>query len=130
MRNFFFLIVIFFLLFACTSNTIYKKPDDLIPKKEMIALLTDMYIANSVVNVNTNNKKRNINYMPLVYDKYGIDSLRFHTSNVYYMSRVDDYEAIYIKVEKNLQEMLDTAEISQKIKDSLKRKGKKLMQKK
>lgn len=130
MRNFFLLSVIFFLLYACTSNTIYKKPDDLIPKKEMVALLTDMYVANAAININTNKMKRNINYMPLVYEKYGVDSLRFHTSNVYYMSRVDDYEAIYKKVEKNLKKMLDTTEASQKLKDSLLRKEKNLMPKK
>lgn len=93
----------------------------------MVALLTDMYVANAAINVNTNKMKRNIDYMPLVYEKYGVDSLRFHTSNVYYMSRVDDYEAIYKKVEKNLKKMLDTTEVSRKLKDSLKRKEKNLM---
>jgi len=105
---------------ACTSNTIYKKPADLIPQKQMVNLLTDMYLANAATNVKTKKLERNIDYMPLVYEKYGIDSLRFQTSNIYYMSRIDDYEAIYKKVELRLKKMLDTTETAQKVKDSLK----------
>ncbi len=106
-------------VFACTSNTIYKKPADLIPKKQMVNLLTDMYLANAATNVKTKKLERNLDYMPLVYEKYGIDSLRFQTSNVYYMSRIDDYEAIYKKVEARLQYMLDTTHAAKKLKDSL-----------
>ena len=105
---------------ACTSNTIYKKPADLISKKQMVNLLTDMYLANAATNVKTIKLERNLDYMPLVYEKYGIDSLRFQTSNVYYMSRIDDYESIYKKVEARLKMMLDTTETAQKLKDSLK----------
>ena len=117
------LISIFFT--ACTSNTIYKKPDDLIPKKQMVDLLTDMYLANAATHVKTIKMERKLDYMPLIYEKYGIDSLRFQTSNVYYMSRIDDYEAIYKKVEARLKKMLDTTEVSLKIKDSLLRLEKK-----
>ncbi len=109
-----------FLFTACTSNTIYKKPADLIPKKQMVNLLTDMYLANAATNVKTKKLERNLDYMPLVYEKYGIDSLRFQTSNIYYMSHIDDYEAIYKKVDARLQKMLDTTEAAQKLKDSLK----------
>ena len=115
-----FFILTIILLASCTSNTIYKKPDDLIPQKQMVDLLTDMYLANAATNVKTIKLERNLDYMPLVYEKYSIDSLRFQTSNVYYMSRIDDYEAIYKKVESRLKKMLDTTETAQKLKDSLK----------
>ena len=45
-KGFFYIAILLFLL-SCTSNTIYKKPKDLIPKDSMVALLTDMYIASS-----------------------------------------------------------------------------------
>ena len=115
-----YIILAILLLAACTSNTIYKKPDNLIPKKQMVNLLTDMYLANAATHVKTIKLERNLDYMPLVYEKYGIDSLRFQTSNIYYMSRIDDYEAIYKKVEVRLKMMLDTTEAAQKLKDSLK----------
>ena len=35
------------LLTSCTSNTILKKPVDLIPKDTMVLLLTDLFIAKS-----------------------------------------------------------------------------------
>ncbi len=114
------LIFTFLLLASCTSNTIYKKPDDLIPQKQMVNLLTDMYLANAATHVKTIKLERNLDYMPLVYEKYGIDSLCFQASNIYYMSRIDDYEVIYKKVDARLQKMLDTTEAAQKLKDSLK----------
>jgi len=114
---------------TCTSNTIYKKPADLIPEEQMVDLLTDMYIAVAAKHVKTKDLQKNINYMPLVYEKYGIDSLRFQTSNIYYMSLIDDHEAIYKKVEKRLIMMLDTTDLAKKTKDSIK-KAKKIQVKK
>ena len=90
---------------ACTSNTIYKKPKDLIPKEQMVDLLVDMYLANAAKNVKTKKLEKKINYMPLVYEKYGIDSVRFQSSNLYYMSLIDDHEAIYKKVDARLKKM-------------------------
>ncbi len=85
----------------------------------MVDLLTDMYLANAALNIKTKKLERNLDYMPLIYEKYGIDSLRFQSSNTYYMSRIDDYEAIHIIVEKNLKEVLDTAQAKQKERDGL-----------
>ena len=125
MRKLFLNFAILLVISACTSNTIYKKPDDLIPKNQMVDLLTDMYLANAATHIKTIEMERNLEYMPLIYEKYGIDSLRFQNSNVYYMSRIDDYEGIYKKVETRLTKMLDTTKVSLNIKDSLLRLEKK-----
>ena len=62
MKNGGYFLVILFLVFAsCTSNTIYKKPENLIPKDSMIALLTDMYIASSAKNQKNKFLKREKN---------------------------------------------------------------------
>lgn len=116
----FFILFIGILLFSCTSNTIYKKPDDLIPKDQMVDLLADMYIANAAKNFKTDFGERNIAYMPFIYEKYGVDSLRFHNSNVYYMSRLSDYEKIHKKVKAKLQKMLDTLEPKKEVDSILK----------
>ena len=121
MRNKVLLLIFTMLLGACTSNTIYKKPDDLIPKNQMVDLLTDMYLANAAKNIKTKNLERNLNYMSLVYEKYSIDSTRFQKSNIYYMSRIYEYEAIYKEVEYRLNIMLDTIQVAKRINDSLKR---------
>ena len=123
------LLLITLLLTACTSNTIYKKPKDLIPQELMVDLLADMYLANAAHNSKTKDLKRKVDFMPLVYEKYGIDSLRFQKSNVYYMSRLNDYEKIYKKVEKRLKVMLDTTELKQDRIDSIEKVNKKLINK-
>lgn len=96
-----FLIAIF--LVSCTSNTILKKPKDLIPKDTMVLLLTDLFIAKSAfVEKNTLNERK-VNYIPLVYNKYKIDSSRFSTSNFYYTSKLEEYELIYMEVKEGLE---------------------------
>ena len=121
MSNFFTYILVGFLalLVSCTSNTIYKKPDNLIPREQMVDLLTDMFIARAAHNIKNKDDKQKINYMPLVYEKYKIDSLRFIDSNLYYMSRVDEYEAIYKEVEARLTAKHTTIKKANKRKDSL-----------
>ena len=114
-----FLIFSLVILVGCTSNTIYKKPKDLIPEAKMVNILTDMYLANAASGIKNKNLEKKINYMPLVYEKYGVDSLQFQHSNTYYVSRLDDYKSIYEKVETRLKKMLDTTLTAQKIRDSL-----------
>ncbi len=118
-----------FFMMSCTSNTILKEPDNLIPKEKMVDLLTDMYIANAAFSVKNKNLNRKIDYIPLVYEKHQIDSLRFHTSNLYYMSRIDDYELIYKEVEVRLKEMSKEAEATKMLEDSLNLKKKELKKK-
>ncbi len=94
-------------LASCTSNTIYKKPKDLIPKDTMVLLLKDMYIANSARNYkDCNDNKRQDGYVHLVFDKYKIDSTRFTTSNIYYTSKYQEYETILKEVKKELDTLI------------------------
>ncbi|CAM1342998.1 DUF4296 domain-containing protein [Tenacibaculum aestuarii] len=98
-------ILIGLLLVSCTSNTIYEKPENLIPKDSMIALLTDMYIASSAKNQKNKFLERENNYMTLVYEKYKIDTTRFDISNIYYISQVDEYTEILKKVKFNIDSL-------------------------
>lgn len=127
MKSFFY-ICIGLLLVSCTSNTIYKKPDNLIPKDSMISLLTDMYIASSAKNQKNKFLKREKNYMFLVYEKYRIDSTRFDASNTYYTSKVDEYAEILKKVKKNIDSLDVLYRKKQEVQDSIKgiKKGSKL----
>ncbi|NLP57243.1 DUF4296 domain-containing protein [Lutibacter sp. B1] len=106
---------------SCTSNTIIKKPDNLIPKKQMVDLLTDMYIAAGAENIKNLNLERNVNYFPLVFEKYNIDSTRFKESNYYYTSRIDDYDEILAKVEERLKALKKQYDDERKIQDSINR---------
>ena len=105
---------------ACTSNTIIKKPDNLIPKDQMVDLLTEMLLASGAENIKNLNLQRKVNYFPTVFKKYNIDSTRFKESNFYYTSRIDDYDEILGKVDERLKVLKKYYEDERKIKDSIK----------
>lgn len=81
-------------LFSCTSNTILEKPKDLIPKDSMSILMEEMMIASSSKFIKNKFQENDVNYMALVYEKFKIDSVRFQNSNLYYMSKIDEYQKI------------------------------------
>lgn len=117
-------VICFFLILgisSCTSNTIFDKPKDLIPKDTMISLLTDMYLASSAKNKENKFSKKKINYMYLVNEKYKIDTLRFDSSNNYYVSKVDEYAGILSKVKQNIDSLERIYKEEKLKKDSLRR---------
>lgn len=120
MKKFSYLFILSVFLMACTSNTIIKKPDHLIPKDQMVDLLTDMLIAAGAENIKNVDLERNVNYFPLVFEKYGIDSTRFRESNYYYTSQIDEYEKILKEVDERLNTLKEEFDNEIKLKDSLK----------
>ena len=113
----FILLLIF--VFSCTSNTIYKKPDDLISEDLMVDLILDIQIANEAKNNKNSQEKRILNYMPLVYKKYGIDSARFARSNFYYTTDIDNYTKLLKRVQVKLKLMEKEYDRLIKMQDSL-----------
>lgn len=109
----------FLILGSCTSNTIFEKPTDLIPKDTMSLLVQEMMIASSATYIKNKNMERKINYMPLVYDKFLIDSIRFQTSNLYYMSKIDEYKLIFEDAKNSLKEQKAYFDNVKSTKDSL-----------
>ncbi|NVK53206.1 MAG: DUF4296 domain-containing protein [Flavobacteriaceae bacterium] len=105
-------------LTACTSKTIPKKPVDLIPKDTMVLLLTDLFIAKSAAIEKNLDNQKNLNYIPLVYNKYKIDSTRFNTSNRYYTTVFEEYEIIYLEVKEKLEKINATMQPASKDKNS------------
>jgi hypothetical protein len=98
-------IFIFFL--SCTSNTIFEKPKNLIPRDTMRLLLQEMMIASSAKFIKNKKQQKNINYMPYVYEKFKIDSTRFDHSNYYYMSKIDIYQEILENAKNSLESRSD-----------------------
>ena len=85
----FFLIIMAFL--GCDSKVNYEKPENLISKKKMTDLLYDMHLAIGTSNVQNVKYEKNRNYMAFVYEKYGMDSVQFAMSNIYYTSTIYEY---------------------------------------
>lgn len=102
MGKYIFIIVAVFFL-SCESRTKYKKPKDLIPKDQMIDLLTDLHLVNGISGVKSKDGKKTENYMSALYEKYHIDSTRFAASNLYYISNISEYEEMFEEVEKRLE---------------------------
>jgi len=116
-----------FMFFAsCTSNTIFKKPKDLIPKDTMSLLLQEMVISTSAKFIKNKNNQKNINYMPFVYERFKIDSTRFESSNYYYMSTIDLYQEILEKAKASINTQQDVLKKVKKELDSIKKDSLKL----
>ena len=114
-------LLLFIFLISCTSNTIFEKPKDLIPRDTMSLLIQDMMIASSAKFVKNKNKEKKINYMSFVYDKYKIDSLRFQNSNFYYISKIDLYEEIITDAKVKLEKKKKFYSNLKKTQDSIKK---------
>jgi len=114
-------LLLFIFLISCTSNTIFEKPKDLIPRDTMSLLIQDMMIASSAKFVKNINKQKKINYMSFVYDKYKIDSLRFQNSNFYYISKIDLYEEIITDAKVKLEKKKKFYSNLKKTQDSIKK---------
>ena len=119
MKKILLFIVISSFFLSCTSNTIYDKPKDLIPKDSMVLLLQDLYIAAAAKNVKNKNLERKISYAPFVYDKYKIDSARFQRSNFYYTSKIDLYRPMLDNIIVKLEKDRDEFNAIKKVKDSV-----------
>lgn len=119
-----FYLLLFTVIFSCREEKI-KKPKDLIEKDKMIDLILDMKIADKAKSISNKNKKKNLNYMGLIYEKYHIDSTQFKESNDYYTEHLESYQEIYETVQKRLKDSVAKYKKVKKINDSIKREKKK-----
>jgi hypothetical protein len=106
---------------SCTSNTIFEKPKDLIPKDTMSLLLQEMMISSSAKFIKNKNNQKNINYMPFVYENFKIDSTRFKSSNYYYMSTIDVYQEILENAQNGIVSRRDVLTNIKTVLDSIKK---------
>tara|TARA_R110002126_G_scaffold30602_1_gene99782 strand:+ start:40417 stop:40863 length:447 start_codon:yes stop_codon:yes gene_type:complete len=120
MRKFSYLFI-FISLVSCTSNTIFEKPKDLIPRDTMSLLVQEMLIASSSKFIKNKNLEKKVNYMPLVYDRFKIDSTRFQISNLYYMSKIDLYQDIMEDAKNALKERKAVFDEIKKQNDSIRK---------
>jgi hypothetical protein len=115
MKKGLYLLVMVFIVTSCAEKVI-KEPDNLIPKDKMEHILYDIAIINAAKNIDAQVlRKNNIEAMEYVYTKYGIDSIQFVESDIYYASIPSNYEAIYSKI-------LDSIKMGKKIAEDLQEK--------
>ncbi|NNJ89346.1 MAG: DUF4296 domain-containing protein [Eudoraea sp.] len=112
---------------SCVEKII-KKPDDLIPREKMTQLLYDLAILNAAKG--TNSAILEVHFDSPTYflfEQYGVDSLQFVHSDIYYASQPLLYEAIYKEVAAKLEkEKNEIEEARKKVNDSLAARSRKL----
>ena len=115
-------VLLFSVLLACGEKVI-EKPENLIPKDQMALILYDLAIINAAKSTNPRYLiDRNFESMPFIYRKYGIDSVQFVQSDIYYASIPDEYESIYKVVEARLdREKKEVDQGENRISDSIRR---------
>lgn len=101
-------------LVACAEKVV-EPPENLIPQERMAEILYDLSLLNATSSISgTTLKEHGIEIMPYLYDKYGIDSLQFVTSDEYYASIPLTYEAIYKDVQSRLEKEVAEVEALRK----------------
>ena len=108
-------------LVSCIDKKQLEKPKDLIPKDTMTALLVDMLLASTSKNSKNKNLEKKVNYMPFIFEKYKIDSLRFQSSNLYYTTFISEQENIYKEVKKRLEILHKKYTKIKEVKDSIRK---------
>ncbi|RIV70672.1 DUF4296 domain-containing protein [Flagellimonas aequoris] len=93
-----------FLMVGCAEEVV-KKPENLIPKEKMADILNDLAILNASTSAASNKfEDSGINIMEFLYKKYGIDSVQFSQSDLYYASVPLEYQSIYENIDAKLEE--------------------------
>ena len=117
MKQFVYIFLISVFTLSCTSNTIYKKPENLIPRDEMVEILVDMQLALGAKSIKNIDGNKSVEYMHLVYEKHKIDSARFAESNFYYMTNIDEFNKVLRKTKSKIQALnqLWSKQLSQKM---------------
>ena len=99
----------FVLMLAGCGEQLMQPPGNLIPKAQMTDILFDISILDAINNSYPNALERNgIEIMPFVYDKYGIDSVQFAQSDLFYASRPVEYQEIYEALEARILQKKDS----------------------
>ncbi len=116
------LLFAFSIVLASCQEKVLPKPDNLVEKEKMIAVLTDFALANAAKSVNaTRLKEVEIDPTAFVLQQHGLDSLQFVESDRYYASLPAEYEKIYSEVEQRIEAMHDKFQKQEGKRDSIAR---------
>lgn len=107
-KQFFITVLVLCVCWSCNRLGKPKKPDNLIEKDKMTAILYDVFVLNAAKGTDRRLLERN-GIMPetYIFEKYGIDSLQFATSNNYYAYDVKTYENILDNIQTRLKTTKD-----------------------
>lgn len=116
------IILLALVVVSCVEKLI-EKPDNLIPRDKMIAVLKDMAILNAGKATKTNIrilKENGIEPTQFLFEKHDIDSTVFVESDRYYASLPLQYVSMYEEIEALLTKEKKLMDEAKKISDSIK----------
>lgn len=103
------LIILCCLLGLSCGKKLIEEPENLIPRGKMADILYDMALLDAIDNSYPQVLEENeLQAMDFLFDKYGIDSLQFVRSDLYYASVPAEYQKIYEAVEERLTKKRDS----------------------
>ncbi|MBP0904817.1 DUF4296 domain-containing protein [Mariniflexile gromovii] len=101
-------LTVIFLVAACGFGG-PEKPKNLISKETMVNILIDARLMGSATFIDKQKMlEHGIKPENYVFEKYGIDSLQFASSNAYYAYHIKEYEEIYNTVTDSLERLKKT----------------------
>ena len=110
-------------LFCCIlwgvscAEEVMEKPENLIPQEEMTNIIYDMAVLNAAKEINSQILSEYIKQpSDFIFRKYGIDSIQYMKSDLYYASVPAEYDKIYNAVKLRLEK--EKSEIDEKRKQS------------
>ena len=97
------ILLISLLFFISCEEQLVEKPENLIPKEQMISILYDIAVLNAAKEINSDVLlEYEIDPSEFVLEQYGIDSVVYAQSDLYYASVPKEYDAIYEAVKERL----------------------------
>lgn len=96
-------IVLSVFIFGCQDVKRPEKPENLIPKDQMVDILTETYLINAARSYDIKEiRKKQLKLDSFILKKFKIDSLQFAKSNEYYTADLNTYNSLFVKVEEKL----------------------------
>jgi hypothetical protein len=116
------LLISLMLILSCQKADKVKKPDKLLSKDQMVAILSDIAVLKTANDVNNNRLSKFIESpFDYVTEKHQVDSLTIAQSIEYYNFQFNDNLSIYKRVEENIKNRKQKIDSINTIIDSLKR---------
>ncbi|WP_299777794.1 DUF4296 domain-containing protein [uncultured Formosa sp.] len=104
MKRLILVILTVFSIISCQDIRKPEKPKNLIPKNKMVDIIIDMSMLSATRGFDKKKLDSNsISVKSYIYGKYNIDSLQFAKSNEFYSYNIEEYEALYEKVDDSLK---------------------------
>ena len=112
---------------AGCKEKLIDPPEDLIPQDRMTEILYDLAVLNGIKSTSQSVLPNyEIETMPYLYEKYGVDSVQFVKSDQYYASIPQVYQKMYEEIKNKLEDQVKLIDAARKQRnDSIKRTPKK-----